>query len=70
MGLRGVTGEPIPSALVPAFMYGSYGQLGALLAIILKTKDKKVKKFGLANILTGLLPISGPIVYGATLPMV
>jgi len=70
MGIRGATGAPSPSVLLPAFMYGSYGQLGALIAIIIKTKDKKVKEFGIANIFTGILPITEPIVYGMTLPMV
>jgi len=70
MGIRGVIGPASPSILVPAFMYGSYGQLGAMLAVIIKTKDQKIKQFGITNIITGILPISGPIIYGINLPLV
>jgi len=70
MGVRGAGGEFIPSILLPAIMYGSYGQLGALFAVMMRTKNKKLKEYGAANILPGLMPITEPIVYGVNLPMV
>lgn len=46
---------------------GSLGQGGAVLGVILKTKDKNIRKAALATIPTGLLGVTEPSIYGITL---
>lgn len=43
------------------------GQVGAAVAVALKTKDKKIKRVGYSATLTGLFGITEPAIYGITL---
>ncbi|GKX65680.1 beta-glucoside-specific PTS transporter subunit IIABC [Inconstantimicrobium mannanitabidum] len=46
---------------------GGVGQAGAVLGVILKTKNKNIRKTALSTIPTGLLGITEPTIYGVTL---
>ena len=43
-------------------------QIGAVLAIYLKSKDTKVKSLGLSSFITGFFGTTEPAIYGITLP--
>ncbi|AND79098.1 beta-glucoside-specific PTS transporter subunit IIABC [Streptococcus pantholopis] len=47
----------------------SFAQIGVLLAVILKTKESKVKQIGWPAFVTGIFGITEPSIYGVTLPM-
>lgn len=46
---------------------GSLGQAGAVLGVLLKTKDKNIRKSVISTIPTGLLGVTEPTIYGVTL---
>ncbi len=46
----------------------SFAQIGAVLAIILKTKDSQLKKIAVPAFITGIFGITEPAIYGVTLP--
>lgn len=46
---------------------GSVGQAGAVLGVLLKTKDKNIRKTAITTIPTGLLGVTEPTIYGVTL---
>lgn len=46
---------------------GSVGQAGAVLGVLLKSKDKNIKKSALSTVPTGLLGITEPTIYKVTL---
>lgn len=46
---------------------GSIGQAGAVLGVLLKSRDKNIKKVALSTIPTGLLGITEPSIYKVTL---
>lgn len=46
---------------------GSIGQAGAVLGVVLRTKDRNIRKIALSTIPTGLLGITEPTIYGVTL---
>ena len=52
---------------------GQYGctwaQIACVLAVILKTKDENLKKYGIAAFITGLFGTTEPAIYGVTLPL-
>lgn len=56
------------TVLVGAFG-ASFAQIGVLLAVILKSKDKKIKRIGWPAFVTGIFGITEPSIYGVTLPM-
>ncbi|MDQ0222946.1 glucose PTS transporter subunit IIA [Streptococcus moroccensis] len=45
-----------------------FAQVGVVLAIYLKTKDKKLKGIALPAVISGLFGITEPAIYGVTLP--
>jgi PTS system sucrose-specific IIC component len=45
------------------------GQVGAALAVYVKTKSKQLKKIIEGSILVGILGIGEPLIYGVTLPL-
>lgn len=50
-------------------MFGaSFAQLGAVIAIYLKTKDKKLKSICMPAIVSGIAGVTEPAIYGITLP--
>lgn len=46
---------------------GGVGQAGAVLGVVLKTKDKNIRKAAIATIPTGFLGVTEPTIYGVTL---
>lgn len=47
----------------------SFAQIGAVLAVIIRTKNKKLKSLGLPAFLSGLFGVTEPAIYGITLPL-
>lgn len=47
----------------------SFAQIGAVLAVIVRTKNKKLKSLGLPAFLSGLFGVTEPAIYGITLPL-
>ena len=64
MGL--MAGEPQPLMAVVAFP--SFVQTGAVFAIWLKSKNKKLKTIALPAWISGIFGVTEPAIYGATLP--
>lgn len=46
---------------------GSIGQAGAVIGVLLKTKNKNIRRVAVSTIPTGLLGITEPTIYGITL---
>jgi beta-glucoside PTS system EIICBA component len=46
-----------------------FAQTGAVLAILLKTKDKKLKSLSVPAFISGLFGVTEPAIYGITLPL-
>ena len=55
--------------LLPLLMMAGGGQVGAGLAILFKTKNKRVKKYLTESIPVGMLGIGEPLMYAVTLPL-
>lgn len=55
-------------ALVPAVL-PSFTQVGALGAIMLKTKEQKVKSLSFPAFISAIFGVTEPAIYGVTLPM-
>lgn len=58
----------VPIQVMCAFV--GAGQVGAVLAVYLKTKNRRLKQVGLSGIPIQLLGIGEPLIYGVTLPLV
>lgn len=58
----------VPIQVMCAFV--GAGQVGAVLAVYLKTKNKRLKQVVLSGIPIQLLGIGEPLIYGVTLPLV
>lgn len=56
------------SILVPALL-PNFTQTGVLLAILLKTKEQKVKTITTPALISSLFGVTEPAIYGVTLPM-
>lgn len=54
--------------LLPSFVC-SFTQTGLLLAIILKTKEEKVKSVAMPAFISSIFGVTEPAIYGVTLPM-
>ena len=48
----------------------SFAQIGVVLAIYLKTKDKKLKDIALPAFFSGIFGVTEPAIYGVTLPRI
>ncbi|GBU10934.1 hypothetical protein AwErysi_05500 [Erysipelotrichaceae bacterium] len=47
----------------------SFAQIGAVLGVIIKTKQQKLKTLGTSAFATGIFGITEPAIYGVTLPL-
>lgn len=56
--------DTLLSLIVPA----SFAQTGVVLALMLRTKDKKLKALSLPAFISGIFGITEPAIYGITLP--
>lgn len=54
--------------IMPGTFATVFGQAGALLAVILKTKDQKMKKAGIPAFISCMFGITEPTLYGINLP--
>lgn len=55
--------------LLPILMMAGGGQVGAGLALYIKTKNKKLKSFISASLPVGILGVGEPLMYAVTLPL-
>jgi beta-glucoside PTS system EIICBA component len=46
-----------------------FAQIGAVLAVMLKTKDKGLKSLGIPAFISGIFGVTEPAIYGVTLPL-
>jgi beta-glucoside PTS system EIICBA component len=46
-----------------------FAQIGAVLAVMLKTKDKKLKSLSVSSFISGIFGVTEPAIYGITLPL-
>lgn len=53
----------------PVMMVSTFGVLGVVLALIIKSKDKKIKDIGIPGSISLLFGISEPTIYGLMLPL-
>lgn len=47
----------------------SFAQIGAVLAVILRTKNTKLKSLGIPAFISGIFGVTEPAIYGLTLPL-
>jgi len=57
------------SLLLAGFYAVNFAQLGVLLAVMLKTKEQKVKTLGIPASISAIVGVTEPAIYGITLPM-
>ena len=55
--------------LLPILAMAGGGQVGAALAVYLKTKDPRIRKVVASALPVGLLGVGEPLIYGVTLPL-
>lgn len=58
----------VPQPLFAVINFPSFVQTGAVLAIWLKTKNKKTKEIALPAWISGIFGVTEPAIYGVTLP--
>lgn len=54
--------------LIITYFGASFAQIGVVLAIILKTKDKKLRSIAVPAFFSGIFGVTEPCIYGVTLP--
>ncbi|MBF0806099.1 MULTISPECIES: beta-glucoside-specific PTS transporter subunit IIABC [unclassified Streptococcus] len=57
------------SAILTPALFPSFAQIGVLLAIMLKTKESKVKALSMPALISAIFGVTEPAIYGITLPM-
>ena len=62
--------QGIPSQLMAYTYFACFAQIGVVLAIYLKTKDKKLKSIALPAFISGIFGVTEPAIYGVTLPRI
>lgn len=63
--MQGIPVQLLAFTAIPAF-----AQIGVVLAIYLKTKDKKLKDVALPAFFSGIFGVTEPAIYGVTLPRI
>lgn len=58
-----------PSTIIVASMAVCFAQTGALLNIMLRTKEDKVRQLSIPAIISSIFGVTEPAIYGVTLPM-
>ncbi len=53
----------------PPMMASTFGVLGVVLALVIKSKEKQIKDIGIPGIISLIFGISEPVIYGLMLPM-
>lgn len=59
-----------PTKMLAYSFVPSFAQIGVVLAIYLKTKDKKLKDIALPAFFSGISGVTEPAIYGVTLPRI
>ena len=59
-----------PDQIMALAMFPSFAQIGVVLAVYLKTKDKKLKSIALPAFISGIFGVTEPAIYGVTLPRI
>ena len=54
--------------ILSPYFAASFAQSMVVLAIVLKTKDKKLRNIALPAFISGLFGVTEPCIYGITLP--
>jgi len=54
--------------VVVAYFGASFAQIGVVLAILIRTKDQKLKGLALPAFVSGIFGVTEPAIYGVTLP--
>lgn len=62
--------QGIPNQLLAFTAPPCFAQIGVVLAIYLKTKDKKLKDVALPAFFSGIFGVTEPAIYGVTLPRI
>lgn len=60
------TGENL---LLPILSMAGAGQIGAAIAVLIKTKNQRLKKTIVSALPVGLMGVGEPLIYGVTLPL-
>ncbi|HEL1660644.1 TPA: PTS glucose transporter subunit IIA [Streptococcus suis] len=68
LAIMQVASNGMSSILVPALL-PNFTQTGVLLAIMLKTKESKVKTVSMPALVSSIFGVTEPAIYGVTLPM-
>ncbi|WP_057002960.1 beta-glucoside-specific PTS transporter subunit IIABC [Agrilactobacillus composti] len=67
VAMNNIAQNGVDSILALTFA-ASWSQIGAVLAVVLRTKDKKVKGLGISAFVSGIFGVTEPAIYGVTLP--
>jgi len=69
MIMTNVFRDAMSGAFLPAISYiASWTQAGAVLAVLLRTRDKRMRSITIPSVIAGLLGVAEPGVYGVALP--
>lgn len=60
----------VPDPILPLMAFVSFAQTAAVLAIWVKTKNKKLKAIALPAWISGIFGVTEPAIYGVTLPRI
>ena len=60
---------PTGNLLLPILAMAGAGQIGAAIAVYVKTKNKRLKRTIASGLPVGLMGIGEPLIYGVTLPL-
>ena len=55
--------------LLPILAMAGAGQVGAAIAVLLRTKNKRLKKTIISALPVGIMGVGEPLIYGVTLPL-
>ena len=55
--------------IIASAFTASFAQIGALLAVMIRTKEAKVKELSIPAFISGIFGVTEPSIYGVTLPM-
>jgi PTS system sucrose-specific IIC component len=58
------------NTLLPILAMAGAGQVGAAIAVYMKTKNKRLKRTILSALPVGIMGVGEPLIYGVTLPLV
>ena len=60
--------QGVPSQILALTFITTFAQIGAVLAVYLKTKNKKLKSVALPAFISGIFGVTEPAIYGVSLP--